>query len=177
MSIYSGKCDVWDTFIDIDKMNDESDWSKVRIYHKGEALKIKSVKDLLPYASHLISFGSWHDGECYTRITDVSYIDRSEKESLDRALKYFKSEYRKCRRKKQEFIPENAEKKYSGFFRESYLLELAQRVKEHPCVANTDGLHTPFHEMQRKELRDTMIEFGYTKEQADKWVFEGIKTW
>lgn len=176
MSIFSGKCDVWDTFIEIQRLNDKSDWSKVRICQKDEELKINSVKDLLPYAAHLVGFGSWHDGECFARISEDSFVDREEKEHLAQALKHFKNEYRKCKRKKQEFIPEDAAERYS-IVNMSYMLELAQRVKEHPCVANTDGLHTPFAEMCRKELRDTMIEFGYTKEQANKWVFEGVKTW
>lgn len=179
MSKFSGKCDVYDDFIEIQGLTDESDWSKIKIYHKDQLLDIKSVKDLLPYSAHLISMEYRHNGECTAHISDISFVDREEQEMLYIYLEDAKREYRRCRRKKIEFVPEEAAKKLAWMNSKKLVLEICKRVKEHPCKTDMTGIKydSPCHNMQRELLRDEMVKYGYTAEQADKWVYEGVKTW
>ena len=96
---------------------------------------------------------------------------------MNTCLKWVKREYRRLKRRKEKFVPEEVAKRYSWISSPSYELEICKRVAEHPTIANVDGIHTNMHQYYRERLRDEMIKYGYTKEQADKWVYEGKKTW
>lgn len=176
MSEFCGKCDLWDSLVNIGRVTDDYDWDRVKIYHKDELLDIRSVKDLLPYAGYLTTVACYHKGDYNIHISNESFVDREERESLERSLKWIENEYRRLKRRKEKFIPEEVAKRYS-WINAPYVLEICKRVAEHPYSANINGIHTNMHQYYRERLRDEMIDYGYTKEQADKWVYEGLKTW
>ena len=76
MSKYCGKCDLWDTLVDIHELDDNSDWSKVYIYQNNKRLNINSLKDLIKYAPYIIGSMSFSKktGEYHINICDESYI-------------------------------------------------------------------------------------------------------
>lgn len=176
MSEFSGKCDLWDSLINIGKITDDYDWKKVKIYLKDKLLDIGSIKDLLPYAGYLTSSACYYQGDYNIRLSDESFVDREERERLERSLKWIKNEYRRLKRHKKKFVPEEVAERYS-WINAPYVIEICKRVAEHPTVANVEGIHTNMHQYYRERLRDEMIKCGYTKKQANKWVYEGIKTW
>lgn len=188
MSEYSGKCDLWDSLVMIREANDDTDWNKIKIYRhtpeteftaqgfiNEEKLEIHSLKDLIPYAPYLVcaSYGD-SDGNYVAHISRKSFVDSEEAEHLDWMLKEWKKRYNRCRRKKIDFNPEDY---INDSFYKDIELEIGRRVKEHPSSAKTDGMHLPLCKYYRERLIDDMIKYGYTKDEAESWVYSGIKKW
>lgn len=172
MSEFSGKCDLWDDLINISKVNDESDWSKINIYLGEDKLNIKSVKDLLPYAAYLSSV-MYHNKETgyYIRLSKESFVDMEERESLMRRLRMAKAYYRKCKRAGKDFIVLEAVK-YVSMFPDNADFEICNRVFMHPYTNNIKGIHTNIHNFFRKELYNAMLEYGYSEKEAYAWCFK-----
>ena len=191
MSVYCGKCDLWDSLVMIGKSNDETtDWSKIKIYqhtdesyfdkdgfHGDQLLDIKCLKDLLPYAAFLksMAYGD-KDGTYICHISKRSFIDTEEEEHLTWYLKDVQRLYKGCKRKKIEFTEEYVLKELK-WANKDIIKTLFYRVKEHPYSANVEGLHDNLHQHYRKRLEEDMIKAGYTPKQAYEWVYNNNKTW
>ena len=195
MSMFCGKCDLWDSLVMIREINDESDWSKIKIYqhtpdtyfdetglHGDILLDIKCLKDLLPYAAHLIgmSYGD-KDGNYIAHISSRSFVDEEEEERFTWILDDIKKIYRRCKRKKIPFELEDVIKElvwqYDSENMKKAVETLFNRVKEHPCTKDISGLHDNMHQYYRKRLYEDMVEAGYTEDQAHEWVYHHNKTW
>jgi len=166
-SKWSGKCDVYDSLVAIQRYTDEELANNVNIYmgfgENQKKLDIKCNKDLIPYYPHLIAT-SWHDNaerKASIHITSESFVDREERESLEFCLKELLKIYNRCKRKKIEFDIDEAVKEvtFNGWNEEPYR-KLAIRVKEKGRKATVDGIHLKMHEYYRQQLVDTMIENG-----------------
>lgn len=174
-------------------MDEEYDWSNFKIYQytpntklnvetceweDEELLNIKSLKDVLPYAAFL---GSWGINKiCGTftaHIGSRSFVDQEEEERLKWYLDTMKKLYRKYKRKKIDFTWRNVEKDLSWMMDKEMLINLYKRVKEHPVSAKFEGLHDNIHQYYREKLAEDMVKAGYTQEQADEWVYNNNKTW
>lgn len=186
MSIFSGKCDIYDEFIAIMKMNNNSDWSKVEIFqydenHKDlQKLTIQNYKDLVPYFPFIVSSSCSSNQSTKAIISNKSFVDMENEEYINRIFKMAKKYYRKCKRQGIEFVPEEAAKKISFFKNANDLeLEVCKRVKKHPYAKKNDisGLHNSIYVFYKKKLYDEMIKVGYTKKQTKDWCYQGIKTW
>lgn len=189
MSKFSGKCDLYDILISIKQMNDNSDWSKVKInmyideldeygYNKYVPLNINCIKDLVPYFP-FIETSAADNKDVYTcLIGKYSFVYLEEQEQLKRILKRAQKEYRKCKKNKEEFIIEEVSKKIMpfGIINEN-IIEICKRVKEHPYSTKLNDLHTPLHNHFRNDLMEEMIKYGYTKEQAYEWCYNNTKIW
>lgn len=165
MSVFSGKCDCYDSLISIHEYTDEELKNNVNIYigNVRTPLKIESCKDLIPYYPHIV-YASCHDNserKSTIYLTSESWVDIEERESLEFRLKELLRIYNRCKRKKIEFDVDEAVKKicWMGWNEEPYR-ELAIRVKEHGNKATIDGIHLRMHEHYRQELVDEMIENG-----------------
>lgn len=165
MSIFSGKCDVYDTLVGIHEYTDEELKNNVDIYigNVRTPLRIESKKDLIPYYPHLISVGSFDNEKRKSTIfiTSKSHVDYEEEDILNWRLKDLLRIYNRCKRKKIEFNTDEAVKKitWNGWNEEAYK-ELAKRVKEYGKKATIDGIHLRMHERYRQELVGTMIKNG-----------------
>ena len=174
-------------------MNDESDWSKVKIYKHTpdthlntetmqfegeELLDIKCDKDLLPYGAFLVgcSYGD-QDGTYIAHIGSRSFVDQEEEERFTWYLREVQRLYRRCKRKKIEFTEEYVQHELSWISDKETISEMYRRVKEHPTSANVKGLHDNLHQHYRRRLAEEMVKAGYTQEQADEWVYNNNKTW
>ena len=192
MSKYSGKCDIYDSLIMIREMNEDSDWSKVTIkqytdeldaygYNKVKELKITSLKDVVPYFP-FIEGSAYYDNTGIFGIVIIigqhSYVYEEEHERLQNILDEAKKHYRKCKRKNEEFIPQEIAKKLNicNAYSKIYL-EICNRVKEHPCSASIDDLHMPYFNYERDMLIDTMMQYGYSKKEAYEWCYNENKLW
>lgn len=165
MSVYSGKCDVYDSLIGIHEYTDEELKNNVDIYigNVKTPLKIESKKDLIPYYPHIV-YAACHNNKerkANVFITSESFVDTEERESLEFRLKELLKIYNRCKRKKIEFNVDEAVKQvtWNGWNEEPYR-ELAIRVKEHGNKTTIDGIHLKMHELYRQELVEEMIKNG-----------------
>lgn len=184
MSKFCGKCDVYDSFIAIQEMDDTSDWSKVSIFQCDEDLNkhdlnIKSYKDLVPYFPHLVQYSSSRDGEVVACITNKSFVDMENEERINGIYYRAKRYYNRCKRKGIDFDIEEALKHVCfSSFGNDLEREVCERVKKHPYAKNDlTGLYYSFYEHYKEALMLEMLKSGYTEKQARKWCYEGVKIW
>ena len=171
MSEFCGKCDIWDSLVNIGRVDDNTDWSKIEIYQNDIRLPISSLKDLIKYAPYLIRCSFSSKGSGVYHITDRSFIDSEEEESLNFRLKWAKQIYRRCKREGTEFVPEEVAAQIS-FSASPVDIEICRRVKEHPYTKNIRGLHTNIHQFFREIWYDAMLDYGYTEAEAKAWIYK-----
>ena len=103
MSLYSGKCDLYDSLIMIHNYTEDKIKNDVKIYvgNNKEPLKINDMKDLIPYYPHLICMSHYDNAEkkAVIYITDRSFVDIEEQESLEFKLKQVLKVYNRCKKK------------------------------------------------------------------------------
>ena len=157
MSIYSGKCDFYD-HIEIFGVERTMN-SEVYVGDSLTPLKFKSEKDLIPYYPYVI-YMSASDGEhTNMRLTRKSWVDIEEEEMLNIYLNLFLKYLRKCKRKKMEYVVEEAVENVCWYYDEAFV-ELAKRVKEDGKNATFDGLYLKGKEFYRQFLVDEMVKNG-----------------
>mgnify|MGYP003298753590 CR=1 FL=1 len=103
MSIFSGKCDLYDGLVMIGKMTDESDFSKLELrkytelsklnletftFENLEQINVTCIKDLIPYYPFLECISCFSDGYKRIIISERSFIDSEEEEWLLTKVKY-----------------------------------------------------------------------------------------
>ena len=164
MSIYSGRCDCFDSLIAINQYTEEELKNNVKIFigSDEEPLKVESYKSLIPYYPYLI-VASYHNGKDRTAIINLSnesFVDREERERLDFYLKQLIKIYNRCKRKKIEFNVDEAVKEVYWISNKEAITELAERVKRDGKKATVDGIHLDIHEYYRQELVNEMIKNG-----------------
>lgn len=165
ISCYSGKCDCFDSLVEIGRYTEEELKNNIKIYvgKSQEPLQITSYKDLIPYYPYLISSAYYDNAErkAAVHLTSESFVDREERECLEWRLKHLLRIYNRCKRKKIEFNVDEAltEVVWNGWNEESYR-ELANRVKEKGRKATIDGIHLKMHERYRQLLVDEMLKHG-----------------
>lgn len=161
MSQFSGKCDLYDTLIDIYGFENSKN-SKIYVGDSKIPLVINSQKDLIPYYPNLICTGAFNNitGEHVLHITKESYVDIEEKERLDMYLKSVLKIYNRCKRKKEVFDFEKATEQVSYYANKDIIKEIAYRVSINGKKANTDGIHLKSSDYYRQKLVDEMIKNG-----------------
>ena len=175
-SIFSGRCDLYDT---IEIFGVEKILSKYKIYDQRHILplEVKEQKDLIPYYPYLVAamFSTKEDGGTIY-LSSESYVDINEREhiqwDLDTLLRY----WRKCKRKKELFDKEKALRSITLFFNDEYKMQLVDRVTEMGDKATIDDLHGRIHDGMRKDLFDEMIKNGWSEDKAGTWVY-GWRRW
>lgn len=173
ISRYSGKCDVYDVLVNI---NEVKDFSKIKIYARGNGLvplRIDCQKDLIPYYPYLTSLQHGDkDGNICIWLRDKSYVDEEEEEVLTWKLKEVLRYWKKCKRKHEPFDKKKALELINFYNTDiDYLEEIVNRVEAFGKKATIDGLHIPTQDHYRKELYETMVEAGYTDDEAYRWCF------
>ena len=165
MSVYSGKCDCYDTLVQIHGYTEDELKNNVVIYvgDNKESLHIESAKDLIPYYPYLIS-AAYFDNEnrkSVIRLTPESFVDREEREILTFYLKQILRIYNRCKNKKSKFSVRNVVKEvcWNGW-NKNQITEIANRVKENGDKATIEGIHLNGHEYDRKRLVEEMINNG-----------------
>ena len=146
--------------------------------HDLVPLGIRSEKDLVAYYPYLIGMicGS-KDGMGIIHLSDESYIDIEEREHMQLKMDYVKKYYRRCKRKKQKFDKEEA-LKLIGWYEpyKQYETDIVERVAKSGEKASTERLHDPMHERMRNEWYTLMVDAGWDKDQAYRWVY-GWRRW
>jgi len=183
VSEFSGKCDVCDCYSD--RTDEYLQNSKFFIYGadgRDHQLIINNQKDLAKYYPYIVSVSGADKNKAFVHISSQCFIDSEEKEFImytyNEILKY----YKQCKRKKIPCTIEDIHKKKCiiGWGREEpddWELELANRILKDGEKASIEGIHRPMHEYYRKAWRDYLVEIGYSKQEADLWVYGWRRVW
>lgn len=161
MSKYSGKCDVYDSLVEIHKYTDDELKNNVKIYKGDELLNISCKKDLIPYYPYIITC-ALHDNNgrnAIIHITTKSYVDIEEEQYLNMQLEVALKEYRKSKRKKALFNKEETLSKMC-IYRDidDSCKQIVDRVDKYGNKANIDGIHANFFKYYRENMIECMIE-------------------
>lgn len=182
MSLFSGKCDVYDSIVmiscdsDIDKVNEYLKTCDIYICTsdgKRHKLDIKTYRDLIPYFPYLIAIAVASATSATIVLSNKSFIDSEEEEMLkfryDDCIKY----YKKCKRNKTKFdIEEYLHKSWSI---DDISREIAVRISIDGLKATTSGIHRPMQNYYRKKLAEEMEVYGYTDTEIINHVFPDKK--
>ena len=175
MSIFSGKCDVFDWFYD----KDDEYIKKCKFYTATDylvPLRIDNHHDLAPYYPYIVGIGGWNNDHAELYISTESYIDEEERDRLQWKLDDVKRYWRRCKRKKIPYDVEKATQIISFIWTSNGVeQEIAKRVAEDGEKATIDGLHDYIHEHYRYKLLDEMIRLGWDKRYAKWWIWKDIK--
>ena len=169
----SGKCDFEDTCCIYGEQNIIDNFRIFVGDHTLIPLKIETPKDLVAYYPYLVSMIS-HDRVGGTMfLCNRSYIDQEEETWMSRRLEYLIRYYKKCKRKQEPFDKDKALGMVTLFPNnpEKYQTELVNRVAEEGERATIYGLHDDMHERMRKEWYELMLEHGWDKSQANRWIY------
>ena len=177
MSIFSGKCDIYDSLIEICGV---TDFSKVHIFVKNNPveLRIDSYKDLIPYFPCLTGVSTNHDGEHYIYTSGKPWYRTEEEEMFLIYLRDLTTCYNKLKREKRlslEALIEMHTERFRWIDNKSELIdELAKRLFEAKGKkerVDYDDLYTPIGDHFRKRLLEEMIGHGWKLFDACMWCY------
>ena len=165
MSLYSGKCD----FCDMCDIHNVYNILKSNVYIGWNIipLKFESEKDLIPYYPYIVALSSTTNGVGEIRLSTESYVDISERESLEIYTKECQRYVNKCKRKKVEIDLDHFNNQYYKDAYKEILTRLIDKSKEFTL----DGIYLPMAERYRKELYKEMVKNGYSEYDSKKWCF------
>lgn len=124
-------------------------------------LRLQTEADLIPYYPRIVGMFAGND----IWLSSESYVDIQEKEYLEYALSYALKEYRRCKRKKIQFLCENYNYTWMN-------IDVWKRVEEFGEKATIDGIHTHMAQIYRQYLYDDMVSAGWSKFDAYMWVYK-----
>lgn len=183
MSVYCGKCDVFDWYVMIPQDDERTNYriQNTKFFIDGVETEINTIKDLAPYFPCIVGLSTWSGGKTghgTVHFSSVSYADEEERLRLKYRLLEAKKAYRKLKRKKQEITFENVYNGWYHFNDEDEIDKIiTQRIIEDYDGADTRGITTSMGRHYRYELYQTMVELGYTVDEAIAWVYEHKKIW
>lgn len=189
MSIFSGKCDVYDHFmmfgeddnITQKEIDEKIANSKICIRTKDgreHKLDIKNTYDLAPYFPYIIGLCISSNENNFMIISSESYVDCEEKSLLEMYLNIMLKNVKRCKRKKQEITEEEILKDVWNRERD-YIKRMVDIVKKNGTKTTIDDIvaakiHISSMERQRKYLYEKMISLGYPKIGAYNWCFNEL---
>lgn len=178
MSQFSGKCDFYDSFCNIQCDGLEDKLKKTKIYVAGRdgryhLVKADTIKDIAKYYPYLVGLSYGSENVRIYHLASRPYIDKEEEEHIkwriDDALRY----WRRCYRQKKKFDKE--EYLNSVYWMNDELTaEIAERVLKHGKNASFDDLHTTMGEYYRRQWFEELVRLGYTELEAYSWCFNAI---
>lgn len=174
MSKYSGKCDFYDHIQSCGLEGVLA--SNIYVGRNIICLKIESEKDLIPYYPFLVLLDAYDSetGKRTIKLDTESFVDKEEKEWLERDLKLLFKYYNYCKRKHIPFNKTTALHKIWSFLDNipEYMNKLVDRVELVGKKATIDNLHSSYHDYYREILYRDMVDAGYSKFIAYYWVYD-----
>ena len=179
MSIYSGRCDVYDVLMMIGEV---TDFSKVHIYvgHNPVELRIDSYKDLIPYFPFTESLGSRSNGEYCIHLSSKPSYRRDEEDMLKIYIRDLITCYNKLKREKNLSLDTLCDLYISKYVwqknddKNELYRELAKRVLEakgHKERVDIDDITLPMGNYFRKRLYDEMVANGWDEFASAMWCY------
>ena len=166
MSVFSGKCDLYDSAVMIGGYNID----KIQLYitkdDRNYPIKLNEPRDLIPYYPYVPYCSIYSDG-IYKAYLSGSWIDYEETDTLTWQLNDILREYKRCKRKKIPFDTSCLNKWYDK--------RIIERVKEKGEKATIEGIHRSMHNHWRKTLAEEMERNGYTDAEIINFVYPNAK--
>ena len=159
MSIYSGKCDLYDQIEIFGEKHILN--SKIYIGNSDKPLEFNNIKEFIPYYPYIITSSCGDKNGSIIRLTDESYVDIHEKELLEFMLNEIMKIYNRCKRKKVKFDVDKTLNELWIIGNKDIYKELIERVKKYGKKATTDDLHLECNEFYRKKLVEELEKNGF----------------
>lgn len=189
MSRYSGKCDIYDE-LSIHGIIDKSDkfvddavdrlkkWD-LRLGFRGIQIKIKTVKDIVPYFPFVIGTSSTLNGHLFATIGTRSYVDEAAHRHYKMMVDFLADKAKKATAKGLDPIKAMMDSGYLSPIESEneQIIALVGRIAAFGKKADFSTLVPKFWESMREELYKTMLKYGYTEEQSKEWCYNGTKLW
>lgn len=182
ISIYSGKCDLYDSLIEIGEV---TDFSRVHIYinHNPVELRIDSYKDLIPYFPCVPAVETRDNGEYKIWLSGKPWYRIEEEQMLGIYLRDLITCYNRLKRNKNlslESLVERYDTKYNwNHAKDELVAELASRLieaKGKKDKVNISDLYLPSGDFFRKRLYEEMVNNGWDENKAYLWCY-GWRRW
>jgi hypothetical protein len=182
MSVYSGKCDLYDSLIGIGKV---TDFSKVHIYINDNPveLRIDSYKDLIPYFPCVPRVETHYGGEYRIWLSGKPWYRIEEEDMLRIYLRDLTTCYNRLRREKYlslESLVGLYTRKYSwSHVKDDLITELASRLieaKGRRDKVDISDLYLSSGDWFRKRLYEEMIDNDWDESVAYNWCY-GWNRW
>lgn len=176
MSLFSGKCDVYDSLVMIGKYTDEQ-IKNARIYIRTEdgkkhRLNIQTQYDLIPYYPYLICVHAHSEGSDYIELSSSSFVDSEEQKRIHSIVDDIYTITKKLKRQKKQVTEKNIMEELSEwYYKNNTYEEVIHRIVTDGKNAKFDDIHLEFHETYRAYLADEMMDAGYTQFEALSWCF------
>ena len=183
MSQFCGKCDFYDSFVDIGSDGDEEklleNLKKLKLYVYGKdgrdhRVKSDSIKDIAKYYPYLEGAAVYNitDGYCIHLFSD-SFIDQEEREHINWYVQDVYKYWRKCKREKKPFEIEECVE-HLRYMNNNIIRIIAERVAKDGNKAEFDDIHLSMHEYYRRRWFEELVRVGYTEYEAYNWCFKGL---
>lgn len=183
MSKFSGKCDLYDELFVINESEEYRRNSVITINGQSSPIKNTCDKDLVPYFPFVCMSGAGNKNGFNGHYTASSWVDIEDADMMKHFLEVLKKYLRKCKRTHIAYDVDAALEVVSfGRYGESPVVRmLAERVRDYGNKASLPSVpgeaRFEHRDWYRDALREEMIKYGYTDEQADNWCYKGLKTW
>lgn len=183
MSMFSGKCDFYDGFVDIGSNDDKEkileNLKKLKLYVRGKdgrshRVKSDTIKDIAKYYPYLQSVLLYDKDNGYRiYLASDSFIDQEERERIgwyvEDVLKY----WRKCKRNKIPFIVDECIEALR-WMNIDMIRVVAERVAKDGNKAEFNDIHDSLHEYYRRKWFEELVRLGYTEREAYDWCFNAF---
>ena len=180
MSMFSGKCDFYDSVMDIHCDGDPKKLEEflartdifIYISNRGHKLEINNEKDAAKYYPYLESIAAFNkEGRNTIYLTSRSFIEMEEDEHIGWHIKDAEKYVRKCKRNKVKPTAEDYLNNHCWFTDKDFNRIIIERIINDGNKAEFDDLHFPIHEYFRKRWFEEMIRVGYEPKYAFNWCF------
>lgn len=184
MSVFSGKCDFFDSFVAIfcdgedEKIKERLPKLKLYVYGRdGRDHRVKSdtILDIAKYYPYLTAIQTGDkDGNSLCILSSDSFIDQEENQYRQYQINDVMKYWRKCKRNKIKFDEEECYKKINFWDKREYeeLREIIHRVAVDGTKAEFDDIHYSMWENNRRRWMDELIRLGMDEDKAFQWCFK-----
>lgn len=188
MSLYSGKCDLYDHFMmigvdentteeDIEKEIQKTDFYIHTKDGKRHHLMINNIYDLIPYYPYLIGTGAYSKEHSHIELSQRSFVDSEEDEIMSWKMNDLKKMWRKCKRLGVEFNFDYVKEKQGDYLTTDpnykrlveLIMDKGDKTELNDIYAA--NIHSRISEYYRNELYETMISSGYSEVESYYWCF------
>lgn len=186
MSMFSGKCDFFDSFVAIfcdgedEKIKERLPKLKLYVYGKDDRnhrVKSDTILDIAKYYPYLAAIHTGDkDGNSVYILSSDSFIDQEEKQFRDYHINDVMKYWRKCKRNKTEFNEEECYQKVKFWSDSEELKEIIHRVAVDGPKAEFDDIHYSMWENNRRRWMDELIRLGMDEDKAFQWCFKDWAT-
>lgn len=180
MSQFSGKCDFYDGFVAIHSDGEDEkiieNLKKLKLYVCGwdgrdHLVRTDTIKDIVKYYPYIEAIAAYDSETGFNiRLSARPFIDSEEKEHRGYKIADVKKYWRKCKRNKKPFDPDECAESLWWSDKESIRV-IAERVAKDGDKAEFDDLHYPLWEHFRRKWFEEMVRVGYSEWKAFNWCF------